>query len=143
MMTDFTARTGSMKYLAILVVGGLTSLTTFARPVLGMSAADRQPQVAKRVKAEIAKLKPGIHTRLEVVLRNDTKVEGYLDRVGTFSFFVTDFENQVSTQVAYASVKQVSTSLSKGAKIGIWVGVGTAAAILVYYVVIVQAFACC
>jgi len=54
-----------------------------------------------------------------------------------------DLDHRVSTQVAYASVKQVSASLSKGAKIGIRVGVGTAAAILICYVAIVQAFACC
>jgi hypothetical protein len=126
-----------MKYVAHVVVGGLVvSLTTFVQPVFAMSATDRNAQVGKQVQAKIAKLSTGVHTRLEVVLRNDTKVEGYLEDVGPLSFFVTNPDSQVSTQVAYANVKRVSASLSTGAKVGIYVGVGAVAAFLLWVAIV-------
>jgi hypothetical protein len=83
------------------------------------------------VRVALAKLETGPSTRIAVRLRNKQDVTGYLERVGDHSFFVTDPKTQVTTQVAYGSVRQVNASLSNGEKVAITAGVIVGVALLV------------
>jgi hypothetical protein len=90
------------------------------------------PQSAK-VKAEVQKRGIGEKSRVKVRLRNKEDVKGYISKTEDASFDVTDKNTGQSTTIPYADVERVqSTGLSKGAKIGIIVGVGVAIVVVVF-----------
>ena len=104
------------KTVAILILSMLvTPMTALAQDP---SAAEDQTQ---HVKAALTRVQVGRDARVSVRLKNDMLVVGLLAGVGNHSFFVTDPETQVSTQVPYRNVKQVN-AMSTGAKIAIVAG---------------------
>ena len=62
---------------------------------------------------------------------NGTELKGYISQTGDESFELTDSKTKQVTSIAYRDVAQVKGSgLSKGAKIGIGIAIGAAAAII-------------
>ena len=86
------------------------------------------------VRTKVARLGVGEKARVEVRLRDEKKLEGYVSRAGDQSFAVTDKKTGVTTDVAYADVAQVRRyggGMSGTTKALIGVGVAaTAAAVL-------------
>ena len=110
------------KWLAMVVMGALTQLTV-AEPVLAMSVTHER---IEHVRVALTKMKPGPETQIVVKLRDGSTVTGFLDQVREHSFFITDRQDQVVTQIAYQNVTHLSAR-STGAKIAvvaIAVGVG-------------------
>ena len=84
-----------------------------------------------RVKAEVARLGVGPAARVEVRLRDKTKLKGYVSAAGEESFTVTDAKTGAATVVAYPQVAKVKgNNLSTGAKVALVV-VGLVAIFLV------------
>ncbi|HXT62958.1 MAG TPA: hypothetical protein VN696_07980 [Pyrinomonadaceae bacterium] len=68
------------------------------------------------------KLGTGTAARVEVKLRDKTKLRGYVEQVADDHFVVVDEKTGATTTVAYPQVKQVQgNNLSTGAKIAIGV----------------------
>ncbi|HXG65131.1 MAG TPA: hypothetical protein VNO70_08480 [Blastocatellia bacterium] len=68
----------------------------------------------------MAKLGIGQDARIEIKLRDKTKLAGYISETGEEHFTITDDKTGVATVVAYHQVKQVKgNNLSTGAKIAI------------------------
>lgn len=65
-------------------------------------------QLAGKARVSIAKLGTGKDARVEVRLRDNTKVKGYVSRAEEDSFTVTDSRTGVSRTVAYNDVTKVS-----------------------------------
>jgi hypothetical protein len=93
------------KWLAMVVMGALTQLTV-AEPVLAMSVSHER---IEHVRVALTKMKPGPETQIVVKLRDGSTVTGFLDQVREHSFFITDRQGQVVTQVAYQNVTHLST----------------------------------
>ena len=84
----------------------------------------KEARFASKVKAAIAKLGSGPAARVEVKLRDKTKLKGYVDVVNDDSFVVVDDKTGVATTVLYPQVQKVKgNNLSTGAKIAIGIGI--------------------
>lgn len=118
------------KSLLSLALAALMLVCFGVKPVqAGSSEADRA-KFAQKVKAGIAKLGTGENARVELKLRDNTKLKGYITEAGENDFAVADSHTGVVSRVAYAQVKQVKgNNLSTGAKVAI--GLGIAVAVLV------------
>jgi len=117
------------KWLAVVVMGALTQLTG-AEPVSTMSVSHERNE---HVRVALTKLKPGPETQMVVQLRDGSTVTGFLDQVGERSFFITDRQGQVVTQIAYQNVTHLSAR-STGANIAIVaIAVGAGFLILTMY----------
>lgn len=111
------------KVLSLVLVVFLLSV-----PGVGLAYADskgeKETRFAEKVKEGIRKLGTGAETRIEVKLRDKTKLKGYVTEAGEDSFVIVDEKTSATSRVTYLQVKQVKGSnLSTAAEIAIGVGV--------------------
>jgi len=95
------------------------------------SAPTRNAQLAERVRMKVQQRGAGEKSRVNVKLVDQTVVRGYISQIDAASFQVTDDKGKATT-IAYDKVEKIGgRGLSKGVKIGIWIGVGAAAVAIV------------
>jgi hypothetical protein len=125
-----------MKKIASMTVACLIALALLCQQTPAASAAaDKEARLAQKVKAGILKLGLGPETRVDVKLKDKTRLTGYVSRISDDSFAVTDLKSGEARTVAYPDVVQVKgNNLSTGAKIAITVAIIAAAAIILYIV---------
>jgi hypothetical protein len=93
---------------------------------------EKTAELAAKVKTEIAKLGTGPDARIEVKLRDKTKLKGYVSKVGEESFVITDPNSGAEINVPYPSVtKAKGANMSTGATIAIVVLVGVIVAVAI------------
>lgn len=90
---------------------------------------EREVKFAAKVKAEIAKLGVGTDSKVEVKLKDGTKLKGYVSEITESGFVVTDKDGK-STAVPYPNAGQVK---GHNSKTGIIILVG----ILVFFTVVI------
>lgn len=102
-----------------------------AAPALAKSKAEKEARFAEKVKANILKLGTGESARVQIKLRDKTKLEGYISEAGADSFVVKDVKTGEAMAIPYPQVKQVKgNNLSTGAKIAIGVGIAVAVVLI-------------
>lgn len=127
------------KLLSLALVGLIINMVSVS-PVYAGSKEEKQARFAEQVKGGVLKLGTGTDARVEVKLRDKTKLKGYISEAGADSFIVVDAKMGVATTVAYPQVKQVrGNNLSTGGRIA--VGVGLSIAILLGVLFLVGTFA--
>ena len=105
--------------LTILVLN--LSLSTFA---LAETKAEKEAKFAQKVKTEVTKLGVGTEAKVEVKLKDGTKLKGYISNIGEESFSVTNEKTGAITEVPYPNAKQVKgNNLSTGMEIAIGLGI--------------------
>ncbi|MBA3599875.1 MAG: hypothetical protein H0W45_01345 [Acidobacteria bacterium] len=115
--------------LVILVINLAFGVTAFAG-----TKADKEAKFAAKVRNELAKLGTGTDARVEVKLRDKTKLKGYISQINENSFVVVADNTNAPTEVSYSQTKQVKgNNLSTGAKIAIGIGIGVALFFVVLY----------
>ncbi|HZH92204.1 MAG TPA: hypothetical protein VEX70_16525 [Pyrinomonadaceae bacterium] len=67
-------------------------------------------RLAQQARVSVLKLGTGERARVEVKLRDDSKLKGYVSAAGADSFTVTDSKTGESTVVTYTDVAQVKKS---------------------------------
>jgi hypothetical protein len=113
--------------LTILVVN--LSLSGVA---LAETKAEKEAKFAEKVKVNFNKLGTGIDSKVQVKLKDGTKLKGYISQINEKSFVVTDEKTGTETEVPYPQTKQVKgNNLSTGVKIAIGIGIVLAVIILV------------
>jgi len=106
---------------------GLWLLVTVVINSQLMLARAKGVTTPEQVKAEVFKRGTGEKARVKVKLRDGSEVRGYISKTNEDSFELRDKSGK-SVTIAYADVISVrKLGLSKGAKIGIGVGVAAAA----------------
>ncbi len=76
------------------------------------------------MKEGVSKLGTGAEARIEVKLRDKTKLKGYVSEAGEDSFVIVDEKTGATSTVTYPQVKQVKgNNLSTAAEIALGVGV--------------------
>jgi hypothetical protein len=111
------------KVLSLVLVGLLLSVAGVRFAYAG-SKEGKEIHFAEKVKEGISKLGTGADARIEVKLRDKTKLKGYVSDAGEDSFVVVDEKTGASSTVTYLQVKQVKgNNLSTAAEIAIGVGV--------------------
>jgi len=128
-----------MKRLLTMMVACLVVSAVSVRPVAASANAEKEIRLAGKVKLGIQKLGSGSDTRVEVKLRDKTRLKGYISEISENEFVMTDLKTGASNRVAYADVKQVKgNNLSTGAKIAIGVSVAAGLILLITILIILN-----
>jgi hypothetical protein len=119
-------------FVACLVVTALN-----VRPIMAASNAEKEIRLAGKVKQGIEKLGSGRETRVELKLRDKTRIKGYVSEISENGFVVTDAKTGASNNIVYTDVTQVKgNNLSTGAKIAIGVSIAVALTILISWLIV-------
>ena len=114
------------KFLSLALVGLLINMVSVS-PVYAASKEAKQARFAEQVKKGVLKLGTGTDARVEVKLRDKTKLKGYIGEAGEDGFIVVDAKMGVATTVAYQQVKQVKGhNLSSGQRVALAVSLSIA-----------------
>ena len=108
-------------------------LQAAAVPAFAKSAAEKEAGRAEKVRTQLMKLGTGSDARVKLILRDKTKLEGFVSEAGASTFAVTDAAGKTTT-VGYGQVSKArGHNLSTGAKIGIGVGIGVAVTLIILW----------
>ena len=118
------------KTLAVILTGILLTVAV-AGPVNAQSAPDgvwdegqNDPRVV-RVRMDVMKMGVGEKARVEVKLRDERKLKGYIEEAREDSFTVVDSTNGSNQRIAYANVDKVKKAGS-GFSTRSWIILGAA-----------------
>lgn len=123
-------------YKKILSVGlaALLLCVVGVAPARAESKAEKEARFAEKVKEAVGRLGTGAEARVEVKLKDKTKLKGYVAATDGEGFTVADARTGATTRVTYPQVQTAKgNNLSTGAKIAI--GLGAAVAVLVILLV--------
>jgi hypothetical protein len=120
------------KKLCSLVLSALL-LQAAAVPAFAATSAEKEAKRAEKVRTQLVKLGTGADARVRLVLRDKTKLEGFVSQSDADTFAVTDREGRTTT-VGYGQVnKAQGHNLSTGAKIAIGAGIGAAVVLIILW----------
>jgi hypothetical protein len=120
------------KHLALSLAINLLWLAALPSRVEARQEGAEAARAAK-VKAAVAQRGTGEKARVTVELRDGRKVRGYVSGAGDNDFAITDPKTGQATTLGYGEVTRVSgRRMSKGAKIGLIVGIGAGVAALAF-----------
>jgi hypothetical protein len=109
-----------MKRFLAPVLAVLVMNLGFANSVSAKPGTEKDVQFAAKVKGAIVKLGIGPAARIDLRLRDGTKLKGYVAAAGDDHFVVVNEKTDVATDVPYPQVKRVKgNNLSTGAKVAI------------------------
>ncbi len=117
----------------ILVSALLISLVAF--PSFAKTKEEKATEFAAKVKTEIAKLGTGTEARIEVKLRDKTKLKGYVSKLGEESFVIAEAQTGAETEVAYPNV---AAAKGKHLSKGYWIAIGVTAAVIISIIVFLR-----
>ena len=95
-----------MKTCLAVVLAFLVLPLADVDPVLAGNKEAKRAELTEKVRAGVAQLGTGPDARVKLVLRDKSKLEGYVSHVGDTTFAVTDAAG-VATTVEYPDVTQV------------------------------------
>jgi hypothetical protein len=108
------------RLLATLITCALYFAFAMPAQVSANTTLEEQIRFAEKVKTGIIKLGVGPDARVEVKLRDKTKLSGFISEVNDSSFVVTNAKTGASTVVAYPDVQKVKgNNLSTGQKFAV------------------------
>jgi len=123
------------KNISIVVAALLTFSTIGQQSISASTKAEREARFAQKIKAAIVQLGTGLSSQVNLKLRDNTKLTGYISEIGDTSFVVTDLTSAETTTVSYPNVAQVKgNNLSTRTKIIIAAAVIAGVAITLYIV---------
>jgi hypothetical protein len=123
------------KNISIVVAALLTLSTIGQQSISASTKAEREARFAQKIKAAIVQLGTGQSSQVNLKLRDNTKLTGYISEIGDTSFVVTDLTSAETTTVSYPNVAQVKgNNLSTRTKIIIAAAVIAGVAITLYIV---------
>ena len=109
-------------------------LQAAAIPAFAATNAEKEAKRAEKVRTQLLKLGTGADARIKLMLRDKTKLEGFVSEAGADTFAVTDGAGKTTT-VEYSQVsKAQGNNLSTGAKIAIGVGIGAGVTLLIFLI---------
>lgn len=123
------------RMLSIILSGLMLSTALVSQSASANTKKDMAP--AEKARAAVQKIGTGEKARVEVKLRDNTKLKGYVSAADEDSFTVTDRKTGATTNVAYADALQVKKQ-GGGLSPVTWaiIGGSAAAAIIVTKVVL-------
>ncbi len=113
--------------LSVLVINLSLSAVAFAK-----TNEEKDAEFAEKVKAQIATLGTGTDAKIEVKLKDGTKLKGYVVEIADDHFCVMDSSTAKSTSVSYPQVKQAKGHSHKS---NVIFAIGFAAVIVLLFVV--------
>ncbi|MEO5857857.1 MAG: hypothetical protein ABIR33_02800 [Pyrinomonadaceae bacterium] len=96
----------------------------FSTSAVAGTKEEKDVKFAAKVRSNIQKLGQGKEARVQVKLKDGTKLKGYVSQINEDSFLVMNDATGTATDVPYSQTKQVKgNNLSNGAWIAIGVGI--------------------
>lgn len=92
------------KLFAILLPGILLFTASGFQPARAQKGENTE---AEKVRLKVQKIGVGTEARVEVKMRDKTKLKGYLSATGQDNFTVTDSKTSAAQTIAYADVMQL------------------------------------
>jgi len=126
--------------LAMILSGALLAATCGLQAVRAQTA--RGAQYAEQARVKVQNVGTGQKARVEVKLRDNTKLKGYVSQAGADSFTVTDAKTGAATTVAYADVAQVKKSGGGLSPLTWGIIAGASAAALIVGLTVVKPVVC-
>ena len=109
------------KYLTLTLTFLILNLS-LSSVAFAETKSEKEAKFAQKVKAQIAKLGSGTEAKVEVKLKDGTKLKGYVSNIGEESFSVTNDKTGAVSEIPYPQAKQVKgNNLATGWKIAIGV----------------------
>jgi hypothetical protein len=96
-----------LKRLFLVALAGLVLNLACAMPVAARGQQEKDAKRVAKVKQQIVDLGTGTRAKVEVKLRDKTKVAGFVSEIGDDHFAVTDEKTNTATTVQYAQVEKV------------------------------------
>lgn len=111
------------KYLTLTMSVLVLNLAFGSTAFGGTTNEEKAAKQAEKVKANVTKLGTGKDARVEVKLKDGTKLKGYVSQINENSFVVMNEKTATPTEVPYPNAKQVrGHNLSNGVKFAIAIG---------------------
>jgi len=118
--------------LTLMLIGALVFSMSAAPITLAKTKEEKAAEFTAKVKIGVSKLGIGPDARIEVKLRDKTKLKGYVSQISDESFVVANAKTGTTTEVPYPNVASVTgKNLSTGEKIAIGVAIGVGVLLLV------------
>jgi hypothetical protein len=122
---------------AVMLSGLLLLATLGFQTALAQTKSD---SAVERMRAKVQKIGVGANARVEVKLRDSTRVKGYISSADQDSFTVTDRRTATTQTLSYADASSVNKGGS-GVSMKTWIILGAAAAATaVTWVIVKPAF---
>jgi hypothetical protein len=103
-----------------------------SRPALAAEPNVKEAAFTEKVKAAIVKVGIGPSAKVEITLRDKSKLKGYIQEVNEDHFVLVRDKTGAATEIAYPRVRKVKgNNLSTGAKVAIGFGIGIAILLIV------------
>lgn len=112
-------------YSTLMLIGLIINLA-FSSFVF---AQDAETKTAEKNKVKVAKLGTGGRL-IEVKLKDDTKIKGYITEIKDDSFVLVGKKNAASTNISYAQVRKIQVVVPPALIIAGIAGIGLFAAII-------------
>lgn len=116
-------------------------LSTAVRLETAQGQTSRDAELAAKARAKVARIGVGQNAKVEVKLRDESRIKGYVSEVQQDSFMVVERETGVSRTVAYADAAEVKRS-GGGLSTKGWAIIGAAAAGAIVTWIIVKPAIC-
>ncbi|HSO73877.1 MAG TPA: hypothetical protein VLU47_03495 [Blastocatellia bacterium] len=124
----------SRKTLSAMLGLVLASVTVCGESAAGANKLSDQAGHIRKVRTSVLKLGVGRDARVQLRLRDKTRLSGFISEVGEDSLVIESETTGAVTAVAYPNVTQVKGhNLSTGAKIGIGIAIGFAVTALIIF----------
>ena len=120
------------KNLFTAALAGLVLNLFFVAPGVNGRTQEDETKHLNEVRGQIARIGTGPKARVEIRLRDETKVKGFIGESDETHFIVVDTKTGARTTLAYPQVQKVkSYRLRNTFKTALGVGIGVGAAIFV------------
>ena len=118
------------KVISVLLIGFIMNFAVVA--TFAETKEEKEAKFAGKVKANVEKLGTGTDSKIEVKLKDGTKIMGYVSEINEKEFVVMDSKTGQQIPVSYTNVKQVKgKNSSTKTLIGVGLGIGAAIIILI------------
>jgi hypothetical protein len=122
-----------MRTYLISLLASVVFVAAISRPVVAQNT-NSAGTTLDNVKAKVAKLGTGEKAKATVILKDGTKIKGYIGQAGSDDFVLRDRKTDSPTTIRYSDVSKVESnkghSTARNLGLGIGIGAGAFLAIL-------------
>jgi hypothetical protein len=117
-----------MKTYLIYLLASVLFVTSISMPVVAQQS-NPEGTTLEKVKAKVAKLGTGEKAKATVILKDGTKIKGYIGQAGSDDFVLRDRKTDAPTTISYSDVAKVESNKghSTARNLGLGIGIGAGA----------------
>ena len=117
-----------MKTYFVCLLASMIFVASISMPVVAQQS-NSDGTTLEKVKAKVAKLGTGEKAKATVILKDGTKIKGYIGQAGNDDFVVRDRKTDSPTTIRYSDVSKVESNKghSTARNLGMGIGIGAGA----------------